>query len=547
MKWTVRTEPTGNRLADLHTTAFAEVAYLYDQQDPKDIETYRARADVVAPAFSTQQREQLVDGLRPYMETLGASSGALAQLERLRDERTVAVVTGQQSGLFLGPLLTLYKALSAIGLAQRLEQDLNRPVVPVFWVASEDHDWAEVNHAYFLKEADELGRLHWPADPPAHTMVYHHSLAADDVDQVIRDAFRLLPDGPEKVGVVRTIRDAWQTGDSLSTWFARMMAGLFQTRGLIILDPCLPQLRELVKPVWHTALEQVDNVQARLERAYDEVRQIGVEPAVIRDRENTTLFHVIDGKRFVLEMDGPGRLRVRGIGLSKSVAQWQALAAEDPTAFSSNVLLRPVVQDTLLPTLAYVGGPAEIAYHTLSRAVFHAHHRQLPPLLLRQRVTWYPASVTRNLNKWKVGEVELAHPADLVTPRLGEMGFAHIDAEFDRIREETSLRWDEFASHIGELGPQVRTMAHAQADREKNGIRKLRLKTQRLFEQRHEAAVAQLRHIERWIWTDGHLQERRLCPLNLLIAHGTQWVDQLPAWGDYPNVGAVYRIEDRKS
>lgn len=544
LKWTVRTEPTGNLLADLHTTAFAKVAHLYDHQDPHLLQTYQTRANQIAPLFSADRRRRLVAALRPYLQEIDASAAAFDQLDRLLDERTVAIVTGQQAGLFTGPFYTIYKALSAIGLAQRLDRDLGRPVVPVFWVASEDHDWAEVNHAYFLDRSDALQKIQWPHDPQAHQMVFHHPLAEIDVDQVIQDVFRLLPDGPLKAETLRMFRNTWHSGDSLSTWFARVMAELFRHSGLVLLDPCLPALRDLVAPVWHRALEGVPEAQQALEQAYDEVRALGAEPAVIRDRENTTMFYIMDGKRFVLETDGPGRLRVRGVGLSKPVAQWQRLAEETPHAFSSNVLLRPVVQDHLVPTLAYVGGPSEIAYHPLSRAVFHTHGRTLPPLLLRQRMTWYPASVLRNLAKWKIDVSALLTPTDLVTAHLNDLGFARIDAAFEGIREETVRRWDIFATQIDDLGPQVQTMARAQADRERAGIRKLETKVRRLFEQRHAAALQQLRQIERWLWTDGHPQERRLSPLNVLIRHGAAWVQQLPAWGDYPNVGAVYHVED---
>ncbi|WDL97453.1 bacillithiol biosynthesis cysteine-adding enzyme BshC [Alicyclobacillus sp. ALC3] len=546
MNLSVRTEPTGNRLADLHATAFAEVAHLYDNQNPTLLDTYRNRAAETAPRFTAEHREQLVDVLRAYMSELHASEQSFSQLERLRDSEAVAVVTGQQAGLFTGPVLTVYKALSAVGLARRLEKELGRPVVPVFWIASEDHDWAEVNHAYLLDQHDDVRRIVWPTPPEAHTMVYHHPLNQDDVDFIIRDAFLQLPDGPAKADVLRMFRDCWENGDSLSTWFGRVMAVLFRDQGLVILDPCLPGLRELVRPVWQTALGNVAAVQAGLEDAYREVERLGLEPTVIRDRENSTVFHVINGQRYVLESNGPGTLRVRGLGISKTVAQWQELANIDPTRFSSNVLLRPVVQDALLPTLAYVGGPAEISYHALSRAVFHAHGRKLPPLLLRQRVICYPASVVRNLAKWQIPRSELEKPGDLVAPRLGAMGFTAIEAEFEQLTAATQLRWDEFADRIGSLGPQVFSMARAQADREKSGIDKLKKKTQRLFEQRHKAAIAQLRNIERWLWTDGHLQERRLCLLNFLSVQGLTWIDQLPAWGDYDLPAPVYHIHDAR-
>ncbi|MCL6637280.1 MAG: bacillithiol biosynthesis cysteine-adding enzyme BshC, partial [Alicyclobacillus sp.] len=136
------------RLTDWHGQEFARVAHLYDGQDPRRLETYQQRAASVLPRFTAGHRAQLVATLRAHMTALGAPAAALAQADRLLDPESVAVVTGQQAGLFTGPLYTVYKALTALGLARRLEAELGRPVVPVFWIAAEDHDWAEVDHVY---------------------------------------------------------------------------------------------------------------------------------------------------------------------------------------------------------------------------------------------------------------------------------------------------------------------------------------------------------------------------------------------------------------
>jgi uncharacterized protein YllA (UPF0747 family) len=135
-------------------------------------------------------RAALVDALRPYLERMDAPPASLAALERLRDVRAVAVVTGQQAGLFTGPLYTLYKAMTVLGLARRLEADLGRPVVPVFWIASEDHDWDEVNHAWILDRAGELARIRLTLQPAEHQMVGHIPLPAETAQQALRDAGR---------------------------------------------------------------------------------------------------------------------------------------------------------------------------------------------------------------------------------------------------------------------------------------------------------------------------------------------------------------------
>lgn len=543
MRWTVRTESSGNPLTDLHANSFPAVAELYDGQDARLRETYERRVETVLPLFSRAQREALVNALRTHMQVIGMSEASFEQLNKLLDERSVAVVTGQQAGLFTGPLYSVYKAMSAIGLAKRLEAELHRPVVPVFWVASEDHDWAEVNHAYLLDGADNVRKITLPLNPDSHEMVYYTNLTRHAVEHVLKQAHDLLPDGPYKAEMLSVVRDSWSEGTSMSIWFARILAHLVKPHGLVMMDPCLPAVRDLVRPVWTKALEENEKMAESLTQVYSQVEDRGFEPAVVRDEQNSTLFHVVDGKRYVLERAEPGKLRVRGLGMEKTVAEWVALAEESPTSFSSNVLLRPVVQDHLLPTVAYVGGAAEIAYHSLSRGVFHAFGRTLPPLVLRDRLTLYPASVMRSMKRWNVSMAEVQRPVDLVNPLLTDLGADRIDHLFANLRTETTNRWRDWAREVADLGPQIADMARAQVQREIAGLHRLEHKTRHLFRERHTVQVQQLQHIERWLWTDGSPQERRLAPLSFWANYGFDWLTQLNIFGDYQSTCAVYHVE----
>ena len=543
MNWTVRSEPSGNPLTDLHESSFHTVAHLYDGQDPHFQETYARRAEEIVPKFSAAHRDQLVDTLSDHMRQLGANEASMRQLERLRDERAVAVVTGQQAGLFTGPMFSIYKAISTIELAARLERELQRPVVPVFWVASEDHDWAEVNHAYILDQHSDVKRLDLVVHAPLHQMVYNMQIEPTAVDKVVREAYELLPDGPYKEEVFEFIRSAWNPGTSMPVWFARILLKLLEPKGIVMVDPCLPKLRGLVGTVWTQALQTCDEVNRSLDEAYRQVEDAGFTPAVVRDEKNTTLFYVQNGKRYVLERTGTGTLRARGLGLEKPISDWIDIARKDPTQFSSNVLLRPVVQDHLLPTLAYVGGPAEVAYHALSRGVFHAFSRTLPPLLLRQRLTIYPAGVTRAMKKWGISLESVAKPVDLVSPVLAQLGAGEIESAFSVYRAQSMLRWTEWKRTFGHLGPQVAAMAEAQVSREEKGLKRLEHKTLQLFRQQHMAHVRQIQQIQSWLWTDGTAQERRLCPLPVWVRYGFDWLHEMEGLGDYQAVLPVFHVE----
>jgi bacillithiol synthase len=543
MNWNLHEERTGNPLTDLHEFNFTQVSDFYDGQNPRLASTYEKRADAIVGQFSQSHRAALIETLNPYMTSLGASQTSLDLLERLRDERSVAVVTGQQAGLFSGPMYTLYKAMSAVGLAKRLEQTLDRPVIPVFWVASEDHDWGEVDHAYMLDTADDVKRVKLSYSPEPHQMVYSTQLPEAAVQEVIRQAHEIIPDGPDKAQVLRWMRDAYTPNTSLATWFAKILLRLVEPHGMVVLDPCLPGLRQLVLPVWLRGLKEHESVHATLTQAYGEVEARGFTAEVVRDEANTTLFYVENGKRFVLERAANGRLRARGHGLEKTLDEWMQTAEESPTSFSSNVLLRPVVQDTLLPTVAYVGGPSEIAYHALSRGVFHAHGRTMPPLFHRDRVVLYPPSVQRNMDKWQVTGDQAMKPRRMTDAVLRTLGGADMEAELQRMQDDSRVRWADWEARYAHLGPQVGQMAMAQVQRDAATLQRLYQKTLRLLEMRHDGEVKQLRHIERWLWTDGHPQERRLCPLNIWSKYGLQWLTGLPFWGNFENPCGVYHVQ----
>ncbi|EPZ43981.1 bacillithiol biosynthesis cysteine-adding enzyme BshC [Alicyclobacillus acidoterrestris] len=542
MKCTIHQAPTGNRLTDAQLFDFQRVAHLYDEQDPKQLQTYAARAETVTQWFDDAHRQTLVRALTAYGQRIGQTPVQSAAVKRLLDPRSVAVVTGQQSGLLLGPFYSISKALSAIGLAEQLERELGRSVVPVFWVASEDHDFAEVDHAYILNSTHDVTRIRLEHSFDSHQMVYHAALTQAQVVSVLEALHRDLPELPYKSEVLTTLRETFEEGDSLAVWFARLLTKLLCNHPIVILDPCLPELRSLVGPVFANTLASFDTVQANLQTAYDEVAQAGFSHEVIRDALHSTVFHVVEGRRYVLERRQPGTFVARGFGAEYTLAQLQDTAVVAPERFSSNVLLRPVIQDHLVPTLAYVGGPSEIAYHPLSRAVFHAHGRNLPPLVMRQRVRIATPAVARTMAQWGISFEDVAQPCDFVATRALRDVKDALHAQITQMETEFSGQLERFGEEFSSFGPQVQDIVARQIARQKELIRRLESKVYGLAQRRRSDDVQQLRRIEHWFWTDGHEQERRLSPMNLWAELGAKWFESLPVWGNYLQPGAYLDV-----
>lgn len=543
MKWTLHPESTGQPITDLHQTDFSSVAEMYHNQNPGLPDTYIERARVITKDFSASHREALIGTLEPFLQELGAGEAAFTQLQRLADPNSVVVVAGQQAGLFSGPLYSVYKALSAVGLAKRLEKELGRPVVPVFWIASEDHDWGEVDHAYLLDREDEVRRIRLPQSAPLHQMVHSFAVSAESGQTVLRQLEEVLPEGPWRHEVIQAVTETFEPGTTMAVWFGKLMYRILGDVGIVLSDPCLPGLRHLVGGVWKSVIENQSVLSENVTKKYELVEERGFTPAVVRDESNTALFYVEDGKRYVMERtDNPNTLRVRGLGIEREVSDWIRLAETTPTSFSSNVLLRPVVQDFLFPTLAFVGGPSEIAYHVLSAGVFETLSHNMPPLVLRDRLAVYPPSVVRNLEKWGYTQEDVLRPRDLQGEVTDTLGGSELDNECALMVSSVESRWESWREQHDALGPQVRAMADAQSRREVAGIRRTFTKTKRLLSQKHDTEVRQLRHIERWLWVDGHPQERRLCPMNLWSKYGLDWLKELDVWGDYREISGVYHV-----
>lgn len=526
-------------MTDAYLYNFKSVSHLYDEQDPTDELTFKRRADQISPLFDDNHRKQLVDALIAYNQQVGATDVQLASVHRLMDPRSVAVVTGQQSGLLTGPFYSVSKALSAIGIAAEMERVLERPVVPVFWIASEDHDFAEVDHAYVIGRDDKPTRIALDHDFDGHRMVYHAPLRKEQVVDVIERVQGVLPEAPYKVELLHTLHDAWRDGDSLAMWFARLMSRLLASHPIVFLDPCLPELRSLVAPAFEHTLAHVDELQLRLTEAYRAVEEAGFSPEVIRDEQHTTVFRVAEGRRYVIERAGDGEYRTRGHGETHPLSEWLRCCRETPTGFSSNVLLRPVIQDHLLPTLAYVGGASELAYHALSRAVFHTHNRTLPPLIMRQRLRIASPGVWRTMAAWNIEFDHVRTAADLVaTHALGDLSDS-LQSDLDAFTQALEEHMKHVSSTYEYLGPQVHDIVHRHEQRGRELVDGLHRKIYTLAERRRHDDVQQLRRIETWFWTDGHDQERRLSPMNLWAELGLQWFQQLPAWGNFRQPGAV--------
>ena len=316
-------------------------------------------------------------------------------LDRLAD-KAVAIVTGQQVGLFGGPAYTFYKALSALRIVEQLRKS-GVEAVPIFWMASEDHDLAEISHVSW-PTLSGVERLEWVGDKSLEGRSVGNIALGDAITPLLKRAADALT-GSDSSEIENILASAYQPGATFGSAFARMMSAVFAKRGLILLDPLDARLHKLSAPLLIRAANEQSELGAALLEQNKRLEKLGYHAQVKVTDRSTLLFATVDGKRVAITRRNNGFVA----GTKEFTASELSLAiAEHPESFSPNALLRPVMQDTLLPTAAYIGGPAEIAYFAQNRVLYERLLGRTPVILPRASFTIVEPIVQRLLTRYSL-------------------------------------------------------------------------------------------------------------------------------------------------
>ena len=358
-------------------------------------------------------RKLLVDTLTEQVVGFGAGESTYANLDKLRDGAR-AVVTGQQVGLFGGPLLTLLKAATAIRKAQ-VASAAGVPHVPVFWMATEDHDLDEVNQVALLgKHGIETLRSTFPEHK--QQPVGDLKLGAQ-IEAVVAEAEELLAYAP----ITELLRATYTPSDTLASAFGKFLTGVFREHGLIVIDASTRAFHTMGAPVLRYAIEHADELHEAVTARGAELASAGYSSQVLVNDDSSLLFVVDDhGQRVPLRRpkQASGERAWKGGNRDYSTEELLAILETTPERLSPNALLRPVFQDAILPTSAYVGGPAEIAYFAQCRPVFEAILGVATPVLPRLSATLVPPAIRTVMDRHELTVQDAMVTSDELSQRL---------------------------------------------------------------------------------------------------------------------------------
>jgi bacillithiol biosynthesis cysteine-adding enzyme BshC len=478
------------------------------------------RRDEVLAAHKVDRRA-LCDALEAMNRNWGANAETLANISRLREADCLAVVSGQQAGLFTGPLYTLYKALSAVKLAGCLTQR-GTPAVPVFWIATEDHDFAEVAAAEFigcdcrLARVEVSGAMHKEGAPVGQVQL------DESIDETIKRLLEVLPDTEFTPEVEKLLRETWRQGSGYGEAFARMMTKLLAPHGLILLDPLDPQLKALAAPLYAEAARRAPEIAAAVDERSRELETAGYHAQVVTSPNAFPLFqHTPDGVRHAVSRTEGGRYKAKDLREEFTVEELAEKAAREPESFSPNVTLRAVVQDYLLPTVAYFGGAAEIAYFAQTAEVYRVLDRPATPILHRASMTIVERRTWRTLERYNLGLSDLFEGLDAVLARVVE---EHLGAEtaqsFNHAEASVNRELDALQEQLRSVDPTLSDALETGRRKINYQLEGLRTRFHRAQMSRDRAAHRQLERAFAALYPEKTLQERHINITSLLARHG---------------------------
>lgn len=475
---------------------------------------------------SYPHRNQLVEGLHHYNKELGNHPEALKNIDSLKHEDTYVVIGGQQAGVLGGPLYTINKAVHLIQAAKRMSAQLAANVIPVFWIAGEDHDLDEIDHVYWgTEDGKRLQKERLALNKKGRVSASKLPLDQELCTQFLDKFFQGQTETAETSQIRELLTQTASDSATLAEWFARLMAQLFGKHGLVLVESSLPFVRELQRPVFSQIIENNEQLAKLLLQTADRISTAGY-PLQLQVEEHQANLFVYEGEdRLLLERHGDRFVNRRR---TYSRDELLKLAADSPESFSANVVTRGLMQEHLFPTLAFVGGPGEIAYWAFYREVFELFGMQMPVLLPRLSITLVEGAQLRLLDSLGLTvEQVLTDFAAWKTEWAKKQAPHPLEQQFAEVRESILSIYRPLIEEVVQLDGGLRSLAEKNSNLLLEHVSFLEDRLIRSLQQKEDTEHVRVQRIETALFPEGGLQERKHSFFPFANRYGLTLIDRL--------------------
>ncbi|MEI4771159.1 bacillithiol biosynthesis cysteine-adding enzyme BshC [Psychrobacillus sp. FJAT-51614] len=476
--------------------------------------------------FSKHKRNELVEVITSYMSPFGLSEKSKLHLEELKDNGIV-VIGGQQAGLMSGPMYSIHKAISVIVLAKQQREILGVPVIPVFWIAGEDHDIDEVNHVY-IERGRKLQKMTYPEASRIKKIASKSPFDKKMITAYLEELFKSLPETLHTKKLFQKVIALLENNLNYSDFFAALMNDFFQQEGLLLIDAAYEPLRKLESEYFQKMVKyssQLAEVVFENEAAFEKAGY----GTPIQTKENAAhLFYVEDGERFLLERKD-GKFVNEGKGIAFSEVELMNIAINEPERLSNNVVTRPLMQEMVFPVLSFIGGPGEIAYWGTLRSAFELFEMRMPVIMPRLSITIVNSKTQNLLEKFsfRVPDIWEGMAEKAKLQYIDEHRNEKIPTLLASIKEDLTAKYKELETILQEENIKLAPLVNKNLDYHEKQITFLNNAIEDTFLGKLDASINRYDRLTMELTPNGGLQERTFSPLQLLNEAGTELIQDL--------------------
>ncbi|MFD2616977.1 bacillithiol biosynthesis cysteine-adding enzyme BshC [Terrilactibacillus laevilacticus] len=531
--------PPSSKLVEDYTQE-KDHTHCYFDYHYKDQKSYQQRLNDIR--HRGYQREELSSILIEFNQKYTDDQAVFHNIEKLRHPETVVVVGGQQPGLLTGPALTIHKCLSIIKLAKQKEIELGIPVIPIFWIAGEDHDFDEINHIFSVKD-QKIKKHIYRNQSGNKTSVSKLPLDQEALSSWIEDVFESFGETEYTRTLLEIIQSYRGSSTSVVDFFAFLIHHLFSAYGLILMDSADPKIRQIEKSYFRSIFQKRSEINKGVLSQLRHLKEAGYKINLDQAEGNVNLFYEWDGKRELLsESEGILHDKHQLIHLEPNL--FEELIEEHPERISNNVVTRPLMQELLLPTLAFIAGPGEIAYWSSLRPAFHALDLTMPPIVPRVHITL----LSRDIKKWieakhlKLEDICSGKMDDLSNEWLKNQHSWDVDHIINQFRHTLVEAHKPVSELALEISQGLKSFSEKNLSYLNYHIDRMKIEMNKKIETAHRVELNRFKEIELALYPNSAPQERTYSIFYYLNKYGSDLIKTLIEQ-DYSNNGKQHVVE----
>lgn len=517
-----RLSPVSNQLLSDYWEKNEELLSFY--QYPYNDGSFQERADYL----KGQQfdRKSLCSIIRQFMEPFGISSTSIKNLEKL-ENGALAIVGGQQAGLLTGPLYSVHKAISVILLAKEQSEKLGIDVVPIFWIAGEDHDLDEINHTYTIVEAQPKKRT-FGISSRKKTMASQTKFDQAQMKDYINEIFKDYGETEHTQQLHQSVLKQMEESETFTDFFARLMNALFKDEGLLMIDSAFPLLRQYQSPFFQRIIEKNEAIAAAViekERLF-EIKGYG--KPILATEENANLFYVREGERFLLERKNQYFVNASA-NVKLTEEELLQIAAQNPESLSNNVVTRPIMQEMTLPVLAFVAGPGELAYWATLKDAFDLLNLQMPILAPRLNITILTRQVEQYLSDYElsVEQVFAGEVEKLKQQFIEGIQNQEVKEKISNIKKMLDEQYEQILNHLNSQNLHLERIVEKNKQYHQMQLDYLDNKIEHEILIQHDNTIRRFNTLVSELYPNDRLQERVYNPYQYLNIFGPSLISEL--------------------